>query len=76
MNKKDNVKVVKTEKPEVKETEKPKVKAEKVDLTVILKGGFTDKYTGKNYKEGQVITVAKERADELLADSRGLVIKK
>lgn len=36
---------------------------------------FTDKYTGKCYKVGDIISPAEKRAKELLADTRGLVEK-
>lgn len=34
---------------------------------------FTDKYTGKAYKVGAKVDFEDDRAEELLADSRGLV---
>lgn len=36
---------------------------------------FTDKYTGKKYKVGDVVEFEDERAKELLSDSRELVSK-
>lgn len=36
---------------------------------------FTDKYTGKKYKVGDVVEFEEERAKELLSDSRELVSK-
>lgn len=40
-----------------------------------VKIAFTDKYTGRKYKIGEVIDVEKERSEELLSDSRKLVEK-
>lgn len=36
---------------------------------------FKDKYNGKLYKEGSVVNFNADRAEELLADERGLVSK-
>lgn len=61
---------------EVKEVEAKKVtieKGDKVKLKVLV--DFTDKYTNESYKINDEIAVDKDRAKELLADSRRLVTK-
>ena len=56
---------------EVKDTENKKDSKKEYKLNIEVK--FTDKYTGKKYNVGDVITVSKERFEELLNDSRKLV---
>lgn len=62
---------------EVMEVEAPNViietKADTVKL--VIKKAFTDKYTNEKYKVGKVYSFSFERAKELLADSRELVLK-
>lgn len=58
---------VKTEEPAVTEPE------EKFKLKVEI--AFCDKYTGVNYKIGDVVEFEKDRYDELLKDERKLVSK-
>lgn len=47
------------------------VKSNSVNLTIAI--GFNDKYTGVEYKVGDVVPFDKTRAAELLADPRKLV---
>lgn len=57
-----------------KDNDEKIVKNENVNLEILV--GFSDKYTGANYKVGDIVSFEKARADELLADNRKLVCKK
>lgn len=68
----------KIEPEDVKEVKAQKVNIEKgnttkVSLKVLI--AFTDKYTKKDYEVNDVLKVDKARAEELLSDARGLVLK-
>lgn len=55
------------------ESKKAKNESSKAKLKVLV--AFTDKYTEEKYKINSVISVSKERAEELLKDKRKLVEK-
>lgn len=61
------------EKTEENNDEKELKKSEKVKLKIEI--GFNDKYTGVDYKVGDIIPFEEKRAEELLKDSRKLVSK-
>lgn len=44
-----------------------------MELKILI--AFTDKHTGESYQKDTTKTFSKERAEELLADKRGLVEK-
>ncbi len=56
--------------------EKKKEVKEEEKIALIIDIAFSDKYTGADYKVGDEISFEKNRANELLNDSRKLVHKK
>lgn len=60
-------------KAEAEEKAKKEAKANIAKLRVLI--AFTDKYTKQDYQVNDLISVNKDRAEELLSDERGLVEK-